>query len=90
MTLKSTNFEGELNKSFTQEEKDLLQPIIRDIKEGNKRKELEELNEEFLQGNLEEYYELLDEEKYFKMSLNENLNYLIIARTKMKKRALRM
>ena len=41
MTSKSTNFEEELNKGARG--KNLLQPIIRDIKEGNKRKKLEEL-----------------------------------------------
>ena len=39
MASKNTNFEEELNKSLTQEEKGFLQPIIRDIKEENKRKD---------------------------------------------------
>ena len=85
MTSKSTNFEEELNKSLTQEEKDLLQPIMWETEEINR---MEELNEEYLQGDLEEYYEFLDEEKILQDELERELEKLV--RTKIKKSSLRM
>ena len=76
MTSKSTNFEEELNKSLRQEEKDLLQPIIWGIKEINNLRRMEELNEEYLQDDLEEYYEFLDEEKILQDELERELEKL--------------
>ena len=88
MTSKSTNFEEELNKSLTQEEKDLLQPIMWETEEINNQRRMEELNEEYLQGDLEEYYEFLDEEKILQDELERELEKLV--RTKIKKSSLRM
>ena len=47
MTSKSTNFEGELNKSLTQGEKEILEPIICEVKEENIQRRMEELSEVF-------------------------------------------
>ena len=63
MTSKNTNFEEEPNKSFTQEEKDLLQPIIRELKEGNK-------------SYSEQYNELLEENKKLVYMLEQEIKEL--------------
>ena len=76
MTSKNTNFEEELNKSLTQEEKDLLHPIIRELKEGNKRRRAKELKEWFLQGYLDEYNELLEENKKLVHMLEQEVKEL--------------
>ena len=56
MTSKSTNFAEELNKSLTQEEKDILGPIIYEIKEENTRRKMNERTKaQFLKEDIEEY-----------------------------------
>ena len=65
--MKDMSFEEELNKSLTQEEKDLLQPDIREIKE-----EMEKLNRMVI----EEYYELIEEEKILQTEFDEELEKL--------------
>ena len=76
MTSKSTNFEGELNKSLTQGEKETLEPIICEVKGENTQRRMEELSEEFLQSDREEYYELLDEEKILQDELEREFEIL--------------
>ena len=76
MTSKGTNFEGELNKSLTQGEKEILESIICEVKEENIRRRIEELGEEFLQGDLEEYHELLDEKKILQDELERESEIL--------------
>ena len=63
MTSKRSNFEEELNKSLAQGEKDLLEPVICEIKEENEQKRMEEYEKESLRTDIEEYNELLDENK---------------------------
>ena len=70
------NFERELSKSFTQEEKDLLEPVICEIKEENERKRMEEYRKESLRMDLEEYNELLDENKELVYVLEQEVKEL--------------
>ena len=72
----ASNLEEELNKSLTQKEKDILQPIIRELKEGNKQRRTKELKEWFLQGYSEEYNELLEENKKLVYMLEQEIKEL--------------
>ena len=76
MTSKSTTYEEELNKSLTQEERNLLRPIIDKVKEETKRKTMEEYKKEFLRTDLEEYNELLDENKELVYMLEQEVREL--------------
>ena len=72
MALKNIlDFEWALNKSLTQEEKDLLKAIFQEIKERNNQRRMEKLNDEFLQRDLEEYVEFLKEEKKLQHELKQ-------------------
>ena len=63
MTSKTTRFEGVLNGMLTPAERDLLLPTIKEVKERNERKRRERYAEETIQGERENYRELLDEER---------------------------
>ena len=76
MTSKSTTYEEELNKSLTQEERNLLRPIIDKVKEETKRKRVEEYKKKFLRTDLEEYNELLDENKELVYVLEQEVREL--------------
>ena len=70
------DFEGELNKSLTQEEKDLVRPIIDEIQEENERKETEGYRMESLRTDLDDYNELLDENKKLVYMLEQEVKEL--------------
>ena len=63
MTSKTASFEESLNRMLTSVERDLLIPIIEEVKEKNERKGRESYAEKTIQGEHENYRELFDEER---------------------------
>ena len=63
MTSKTVSFEETLNGMLTSVERDLLLPIIREVKEKNEREGRKRYAEKIIQEEHENYRELLDEER---------------------------
>ena len=63
MTSKTASFEETLNGMLTPVERDLLLPIIKEVKEKNEREGRIRYAESIIQEEHENYRELLDEER---------------------------